>query len=128
MLPIPLLMKAGPYVAAVVLGLCLLKSCEQLGKQKELTNQAIEIANQNALLAEQERKDRERAESIAEKYQKLAETRRQQFNQKRSEVANAPKEMDGPVAPVLRGVIDGLREPTDPKADKHKADYTAPPV
>lgn len=96
-------------IAVVVLGGLLFAQVKHSGKLSAQRDQATKVANENAKVAKDEREARARADKIAADATAKWEQARKRFNESRKEIANAPPSDDGPLAPVLRRTLDGLR-------------------
>jgi hypothetical protein len=71
--------------------------------------------------------ERDRIVAALEAAQAAASARAARTARLREDIARAPDSDDGPVAPVLRGALDGLRHP-DPAAGDHPPDDSAEPA
>ena len=102
--------------AAVAAGvaLCgmLYAEIKRVGRLEAQLDAATSIANANAEIADQERTFRRKADEIASVAAAKAERARRRYLDQRREVTDARDEGDGPLAPVLRHVLDGLPEST----------------
>lgn len=83
---------------------------------------ATERAARAALVQE-----RDRIVASMESAARAAAARAERVTQLREEIARAPDSDDGPVAPVLRSALDGLRQPDAAAGDNH-ADRAAEPA
>lgn len=111
---LPILGRFWPYIAIGLLSLSLWGALKYGAHQRHLADVATEIANDNFDIAQRERLERQRVDGILAGKTKADLSRHQRLNQQKAEVAHATKEMDGPIAPVLRGALNSLPEP--PKA------------
>lgn len=89
---------------------------KKVGRLEAQLDSAIEVSNQNAAIAEQYRKEIEAMQkTVAEGAKKKAGIRTQ-ADKRRKVIIDALHEDDGPLAPVLRNALDGLRP--DPETDR----------
>ena len=114
---LPLLGRAWPYVAIGLLSLSLYGALKYASYQSRLADAATEIANANAAIIDQERAEVKRINAILETHETQRIKRAGVFSQQRTAVATAKPSQDGPIAPVLRSVLDSLPErPTTSRA------------
>jgi hypothetical protein len=121
----PLLLSAIPWrlvaIIGVVAGLLfgamwVTSQIKKVGRLEAQLDNAIEVSNQNAAIAEQYRKEIEAMQkTVAEGAKKKAGIRTQ-ADKRRKVIIDALPEDDGPLAPVLRNALDGLRP--DPETDR----------
>lgn len=110
---LPLLARFWPYIAIAILTLGLYASVKHSGALSARLDQAIEISNANAEIAAKERAEVNRVQSIADTAtQALASNQKHYAPIKRS-ISDAPPSDDGPISPILRRTLDGLRSPPD---------------
>lgn len=75
-----------------------------------------QINADNIKTIEAERAARTRADGIAAAAIADAEEARKKYADRKGKIVNAPPSDDGPIAPVLRIALDGLRGPSPPAA------------
>ncbi len=94
---------------------------QHIGALKEQVKNITQVANDNAAIVLTERKAHAEADALVAATATLAAQDRQKFNDLKRKTANAPPSADGPIAPVLRDVLDGLPEPPRNEVDPTKA-------
>ena len=119
MIPIPLppipwkFVAAAAAIAIVCFAVWLFQhQAKEIGALKVERDNAISVANANAAIAERQDKARRRLVGIAEKLALEKDAIRKNANGRRQKIIDAPASDDGPLAPVLGRVLDGLRAPT----------------
>ena len=95
-------------IAALATVFAFVVEVKHIGRLEAELSAAAEIAEQYAVVAEQDRKARAHAEDVAAQVERRAESARRAFLRQRREVTDANPSEDGPLAPVLRRVLDGL--------------------
>lgn len=120
----PLILSAIPWRLVAIIGVVaglffgamwVTGQIKKVGRLEVQLDNAIEVSNQNAAIAEQYRKDIEAMQkTVAEGAKKKAGIRTQ-ADKRRKVIIDALPEDDGPLAPVLRNTLDGLRP--DPETD-----------
>jgi hypothetical protein len=106
-----LLARFWPYVAIAMLGFGLYASVKHSGKIEGQLDVATEVSNAKDLVIDQINARHARTEAIVAGTQKTGESARKTFAAHNMEIANAPLDQDGPLAPVLRRELDRLRAP-----------------
>ena len=98
------------FATALALGGVIYAEIRHIGRLEAQVDAATAIANAHAEIADQERAFRRRADQAAGVAATQAENARRKYLEQRREVTHAPAEDDGPLALVLRHVLDGLPE------------------
>lgn len=80
-----------------------------IGVQQNQVEVAKAVADENIAAVERIRADLKRQEDIAAKAQAAERKRTAELNAAKKRIQNAPTDLDGPVAPILRNALDGLR-------------------
>lgn len=118
-----LLLSAIPWRLVAILGLCaglllgamwVTSQIKKVGKLEAQLDQAIEVSNTNAEIARKAAEDYARINSIMLEGSKAKAAIRTKADARRTKIYEAPETDDGPLAPILRGTLDGLPEsPSD---------------
>lgn len=97
-------------VLAVVMSLSYCSAqIKKVGKLEGQLDSAIEIANSNSAQLKLERSRAEALQKAITEYGKLRLDVKKKADSNRTRIVNAPKEDDGPLAPVLRRELDSLQ-------------------
>jgi hypothetical protein len=82
---------------------------EDRGKLQAQLDQAIDVSNANAQAAVDQRAEFDRIQSESVKAAVAKALNNERANQRRKDITDAPDSDDGPLSPVLRHALDGLR-------------------
>jgi hypothetical protein len=86
---------------------------KKVGRLEVQLDHAIEVSNQNAAIADQYRKDVEAMQKTVADGAKVKAGIRAEADKRRRKIIDALPQDDGPLAPVLRDFLDGLRPNAD---------------
>jgi hypothetical protein len=108
-IPWRVILVAGIAAAAFGIWLTILSQAKQIGALTKDRDAAIATADQNAKIAETQRAEFNRVQSILDAAEAEKIKLRDRSTARRKVINDAPKTDDGPIAPVLRRSLDGLR-------------------
>lgn len=97
----------GIVVGAISIAACSL-GFAHISRLESQLDTVSRIANDNAVMAEDARLAMDRANTIAAQVAQNANVTHRKFSERRRKAVDAPPTDDGPLAPVLRRVLDGL--------------------
>lgn len=108
-IPFRLILIVAGAIAAVGVWFTILGQAKQIGGLKKDLDAAMATADRNAAMAEAQRAEFERVQSILDTAEKEKAKIRDTVKIRRKVITDAPQSDDGPIAPILRRTLDGLR-------------------